>query len=175
MLKACVVRAQAVQRSAGASQAFRGASRMPTRSFFGGLFGKKEKREVSCWTAERRRQRQSLAVEASATPPSGFVCAAWSSLFFLLLLLPHTAPSGPVLASKSADACQTLQGKNDGVLQWARAAKPGCELAPATAPEGLEIATVAGVGWSLACCVMPRRYKCACACVHGSSSLRCVQ
>ncbi|KAL4419752.1 hypothetical protein ABPG75_006850 [Micractinium tetrahymenae] len=80
VLKACVVRAQVVQRSAGASQAFRGASRMPTRSFFGGLFGKKEKRE----------------------------------------------------------------GKNDGVLQWARAAKPGCELAPATAPEGLEIATVAG-------------------------------
>lgn len=36
------------------------------------------------------------------------------------------------------------QGKNDGVLSWARAAKAGCELAPATAPEGLEIATVAG-------------------------------
>lgn len=36
------------------------------------------------------------------------------------------------------------EGKNDGVLSWARAAKKGTELAPATPPEGLEIATVAG-------------------------------
>lgn len=36
------------------------------------------------------------------------------------------------------------QGKNDEVLKAARAAKRGCELAPATPPEGLEIATVAG-------------------------------
>jgi hypothetical protein len=37
-----------------------------------------------------------------------------------------------------------LQGKNDDLLKWARSAKKGTELAPATAPEGLEIATVAG-------------------------------
>ncbi|KAI3425163.1 hypothetical protein D9Q98_008934 [Chlorella vulgaris] len=36
------------------------------------------------------------------------------------------------------------EGKNGDVLKWARAAKKGTELAPATAPEGLEIATVAG-------------------------------
>lgn len=36
------------------------------------------------------------------------------------------------------------KGKNGGVLEWARSAKPGTELAPATAPEGLEIATFAG-------------------------------
>lgn len=37
-----------------------------------------------------------------------------------------------------------MQGKNDEVLKRARAAKRGTELAPATPPEGLEIATVAG-------------------------------
>ncbi|PRW33638.1 hypothetical protein C2E21_7673 [Chlorella sorokiniana] len=36
------------------------------------------------------------------------------------------------------------EGKNDEVLKAARAAKRGCELAPASPPEGLEIATVAG-------------------------------
>jgi hypothetical protein len=36
------------------------------------------------------------------------------------------------------------QGKNDEVLKRARAARRGCELAPSTPPEGLEIATVAG-------------------------------
>jgi hypothetical protein len=36
------------------------------------------------------------------------------------------------------------QGKNDEVLKMARSAKKGTELAPATPPEGLEIATVAG-------------------------------
>lgn len=52
----------------------------------------------------------------------------------------------------------TSQGKNDGVLQWARAAKPGCELAPATAPEGLEIATVAGARGSCGCSAVPQRW-----------------
>eukprot|EP00887_Chlorella_sp_A99_P000113 scaffold16.g113.t1 len=37
-----------------------------------------------------------------------------------------------------------MAGKNNDVLKLARAAKPGCELAPATPPEGLDIATVAG-------------------------------
>lgn len=36
-----------------------------------------------------------------------------------------------------------MQGKNDGVLQWARAAKPGTQLVP-PAPEGQEAATFAG-------------------------------
>lgn len=36
------------------------------------------------------------------------------------------------------------EGKNDDVLKWARTAAKGCPLAPATAPEGLEIATFAG-------------------------------
>ncbi|PSC69985.1 methionine-S-oxide reductase [Micractinium conductrix] len=36
------------------------------------------------------------------------------------------------------------EGKNDGVLHWARSAKKGTELAPAEPPEGLAIATVAG-------------------------------
>lgn len=58
VLKACAVRAQAVQRSAGASQAFRGTSRVPTRSFFGGLFGKKEKREVGRQTAPQALHRR---------------------------------------------------------------------------------------------------------------------
>jgi peptide-methionine (S)-S-oxide reductase len=36
------------------------------------------------------------------------------------------------------------QGKNDEVLRFARTAKPVTKLAPATAPEGLELATFAG-------------------------------
>lgn len=36
------------------------------------------------------------------------------------------------------------EGKNDDVLQFARAAKPGTQLAPSTAPEGQELATFAG-------------------------------
>lgn len=38
-----------------------------------------------------------------------------------------------------------VQGKNDEILSWARTAKPRTKLAPAEAPEGQEIATVAGV------------------------------
>jgi len=37
------------------------------------------------------------------------------------------------------------QGKNDGILAWAREAKVGTQLAPANAPEGQQIATFAGV------------------------------
>ncbi len=39
------------------------------------------------------------------------------------------------------------------MLKAARAAKRGCELAPASPPEGLEIATVAGAaaGWPCSC------------------------
>lgn len=54
----------------------------------------------------------------------------------MLVLLQVTLHASPALLP--------AQGKNDGVLSWARAAKQGTELAPATAPEGLEIATVAG-------------------------------
>jgi peptide-methionine (S)-S-oxide reductase len=37
-----------------------------------------------------------------------------------------------------------MQGKNDEVLNWARNARPGTKLAPATAPDGLQMATFAG-------------------------------
>ncbi|KAK9829679.1 hypothetical protein WJX72_007310 [[Myrmecia] bisecta] len=36
------------------------------------------------------------------------------------------------------------QGKNAGLLAWARGAATGCQLAPAAPPEGLEVATFAG-------------------------------
>ena len=48
-----------------------------------------------------------------------------------------------------------MQGKNDGVLHWARSAKKGTELAPAEPPEGLAIATVS------ASSLLP--FSCACA------------
>lgn len=40
---------------------------------------------------------------------------------------------------------------NDNILKWARSAKPETKLAPATAPEGEEMATFAGVriGWGV--------------------------
>ena len=37
-----------------------------------------------------------------------------------------------------------MQGKAGSILSWARTAKPACELAPATAPDGLQLATFAG-------------------------------
>jgi peptide-methionine (S)-S-oxide reductase len=37
-----------------------------------------------------------------------------------------------------------MQGKNDGILGWARNAKMGTQLAPTTAPEGQALATFAG-------------------------------
>ncbi|KAG7667485.1 hypothetical protein KSW81_001191 [Nannochloris sp. 'desiccata'] len=42
------------------------------------------------------------------------------------------------------DKSPKREGKNDEVLQFARTAKPVTKLAPATAPEGLEMATFAG-------------------------------
>lgn len=72
-------------------------------------------------------------------------------------------------------------GKYDDILKAARTMKKGCELAPATAPEGMELATFAGqsarllsqvqlvmCGWRLACRLWERSNRSA---VAGGSTI----
>ena len=120
--------AVAVARSAVRAQA--GAFRtVPTRSMFGGLFGgKKEKREVGVGPQRRGCSGGSSGGGGAASLPEGTGCCQLASFNQALSHAVHFM----------------LQGKNDEVLKMARSAKKGTELAPATPPEGLEIATVAG-------------------------------
>lgn len=132
---AAAARAAALSSAACRSSALRSQARsqavrlqaVPARMFFGGLFGGGAKREVG-----GQRERRRPAGGASGARPVG----------------------GMLLHRSHIDAALNplLQGKNDEVLKAARAAKRGCELAPASAPEGLEIATVAGA--AAVCCAL---------------------
>ena len=117
-------------------------------SWLSGLFngGGTKKREVGGWVGGRvgggRWPVAAASGGASGTlsrtdaPPP---LRAPSSSPLLLTPPPHPPPHPP-----PPPPPPPRQGKNDEVLQWARSAKAGTELAPAAAPEGLAIATVAG-------------------------------
>lgn len=119
-----------VARQARRSPVVRAA--VPTRNMFGGLFGgKSDKKEV-------RRLAPTREVLPAVASGAGDGSGRWR-------------PSEVVWCSAGSNAGELIvhphlaaQGKNDGVLQWARSAKRGTELAPTSPPEGLEIATVAG-------------------------------